>query len=75
MQPVRITLIYTQQYGIREDVVYLETDIQGEVDKIIVECSVRDMLMVNKITQDNLAILAENSQANQTQNKDEEDDA
>lgn len=52
--PIRMLLIFCQQYAIADDLVFLETDIDGNLEKIIIECSVRDGLMINKIIQDNL---------------------
>lgn len=57
--PISLYTVFKQYYGVVENTVFLETEIEGNLDKIIVEASVRDMLMINKIVQDNLQTMAE----------------
>lgn len=61
--PIKLMLVYQQYYGVTENVVFLETEVDGQLDKIIIECSVRDMLMINGIIQDNLQTMSEQSKA------------
>lgn len=57
--PIRLNLNYGQHYAMTEEIVYLESEIDGNLEKIIVECSVRDMLLLSKIGQDNLQVMSE----------------
>lgn len=59
LMPINLFTVYKQFYGVVEKTVFLESEIEGNLDKIIVEASVRDLLMVNKIMQDNLQTMAE----------------
>lgn len=55
--PMKVGITLQQHYAKTADVIFLETNADGLVEKVIVECSVRDMLMINKIAQDNIQVL------------------
>ena len=62
LKPLSLYTVYKQFYGQIKESVYLETEIEGNMEKIIVEASVKDLLLLNKIAQDNLAALNESGQ-------------
>lgn len=36
LSPIRLVLIYSQQYRMTQDIAYLETDIDGQLEKMII---------------------------------------
>lgn len=56
--PLNVFLMYRQFYGKIKEVVFMENEVDGMLGQIVVECSIKDLLLVNKIMQENLEVLA-----------------
>lgn len=51
----------------------MESEIDGMIDRVIVECSVKDLLLVAKIVQENLEVLAEANRGGDGKDKNKEE--
>lgn len=64
---MRIDLNLQRFYVKNRDIYILSTDIRVKTDELVLAASIKDMLNVNKILQDNLAVLAEFKQEDKSQ--------
>lgn len=62
LQPLSLKLYFKQLYEKIEKSVFLRSDVDGELDSLIFEASIKDILKINNIAQDNLAVLTAETQ-------------
>jgi hypothetical protein len=59
LQPMSIVFELKRFYHMQKEVHVLSTDIRIKVSEVALTASLKDMLNINKISQDSLAVLAE----------------
>lgn len=57
LKPIKASLLYSQIYTSVDGTVFLANEIEGDVDNIIFEATIKDLIKLNNITQDNLEAL------------------